>query len=239
MKTQIIQDDAQPSAVQPPAAGEARSSGRGVAMWLGGIAAAIGAVIAIGGAALLVAFGSDGALSSSRSGLSTPTSALMSETAAISDTAGASDALGDTSLRISARAAAGRPVFVGIGPARDVERYLSGAAVDEVTDLDVDPFRVQRNRSAGTEIPAAPAAQSFWVARAGGRTANVDWKVRDGNYRFVIMNADGARGVATQTSVGVEVPYLPGIAIGMLIGGLLIAGGGVAAIVLAGRRTRS
>jgi hypothetical protein len=235
MKTHIIQDEPETAPSVPPQRA-ARGGGRTVAVVLGAIVAVIGALIAIGGAVLFAAFGSDGVLTSSRSGLSTPTSALMSQTAAISDTAGASDVLGDTSLRISARADAGRPVFVGIGPAKAVQRYLSGAAVDEVTDFDVDPFRVQRSRSPGTEIPPAPATQPFWVAHAAGPSADVDWKVRDGDYRVVIMNADGARGVATRSSVGVEVPYLPGIAIGMLIGGLLIAGGGVAAIVLASRR---
>ena len=244
MKTQIIQNEPEPEAAAAgtapaPSTERASGGGRTVALVLGIIAAVIGAVIAIAGGAVLAAFGSDGVVSSSRGVLSTPTSALMSQTATISDTAGASDVLGDTSLRVSARAAAGRPVFVGIGPARAVDRYLSGAAVDEVTDFDVDPFRIQRNRLAGTGTPAAPATQSFWVARAAGQTANVDWKVRDGDYRFVVMNADGSRGVATRSSVGVDVPYLPGIAIGMLIGGLLIAAGGVAAIVLSRRGARS
>ena len=241
MKTQIVQDDADPAAASTAgaqASGSAgRSTGRIVAMWLGGVAVAIGALIAIGGGAVLAAFGSDGVLSSDRGALSTPTAALMSQTATVNDTAGASDVLGDTSIRISARAAGGGgPLFVGVGPARDVERYLSGAAVDEVTDFDVDPFRVQRNRLDGTRTPAAPVSQSFWVARASGRTANVDWKVRDGDYRVVIMNADAGRAVATQTSIGVEVGYLPGLAIGLLIGGLVIAGAGAATIVLAARR---
>lgn len=238
MKTHIIQDDPEPAAAPTaPPQRAARGGGSVVAIVLGAIVAAIGVLIALGGAAVFAAFGSDGVLTSSRSGLSTPTSALMSQTAAISDTAGASDVLGDTSLRISARAATARPVFVGIGPATAVERYLAGASVDEVTDFDVDPFRVQRNRSAGTATPPAPTTQRFWVARAAGRTAAVDWKVRDGDYRVVIMNADGSRSVSTRSSVGVEVPYLPGIAIGMLIGGVLIAGGGAAVIVLATRRS--
>ena len=227
-----------PASAPAPAAPR-RSTGRIVAMWIGGTVAVIGALIAIGGGAAWAVFGSDGVLSTSRSELSTTTSALMSETAAINDTASVSDVLGDTSLRISARAdTARRAVFVGVGPARDVERYLSGSAVDEITDFDVDPFRVQRSRLAGTATPAAPSTQSFWVARGSGQTADIDWKVRDGDYRVVIMNADGGRGVATQTRIGVEVPYLPGLAIGILIGGLVVAGAGVATILVAARRSR-
>lgn len=222
----------------PEAAPPKRSTGQVVAIVLGAIAAAIGVVIALGGGALWAAFGSDGVLSTNRGTLSTPTSALISEAATINDTAGASDVLGDTSIRMSARAAAGRPVFVGVGPARAVERYLSGAAVDEVTDFDVDPFRVQRNRLTGTATPAAPGTRSFWVARGSGSRANVDWKVRDGDYRVVVMNADGARGVATRASVAIKVPYLPGVAIGALIGGLVLIGAGVAAIGLGAQRPR-
>jgi hypothetical protein len=242
MKTQIIQDDAEPAIAAthtPPASGSAgaeRPRGRILAIWIGGVVAVVGAMIAIGGGGSFAAFGSDGVVSTSRSGLSTPTSALVSETARINDTAGAVDVLGDTSIRISARAAAGRPVFLGVGPARDVQRFLSGVAVDTITDFDVDPFRVQRHRVAGTQTPASPAAQSFWVARGSGRTADVNWKVRDGDYRLVIMNADGARGVSTHAGIGVHVPYLPGLAIGLLIGGLVLAGAGVAVIVLAARR---
>jgi hypothetical protein len=242
MKTQIIQDDsegtaARTAAAPPPASGAGRTAG----LVVGIVAAVLGAVLALSGVAVLAAFGSDGVVSTGRGALSTPASAFMSQTAAITDTAGASDVLGDTSIRVSARAAAGRPMFVGVGPARAVEGYLSGAAVDEITDFELDPFSVDRRRLGGTATPPDPAGQSFWVARASGRTADVHWKVRDGDYRVVIMNADGARGVSTQASLGAEVPNLPDIAVGILVAGLLLAGGGAAAIVLSrrGRGERS
>lgn len=220
----------------PAPAKPKRSTGQIVAMWIGGFVALIGVLIAIGGGAAWAVFGSDGVLSTGRGALTTPTTALMSGTATINDTAGASDVLGDTSVQISAQADTARPVFVGIGPAAAVQNYLAGAPADQITDVDVNPFTVTRNRLAGSRTPAAPVTQRFWVARGTGRTADVNWKVRDGDYRVVIMNADGRRGVATQTRIGVHVPYLPGVAIGILAGGLLIAAAGVATIVVAGRR---
>jgi hypothetical protein len=215
-----------------------RSTGRIVAMWIGGIVAVVGALIAIGGGAAWAVFGSDGVLTTGRGALATPTTALMSGTATINDTAGASDVLGDTTVHLSARSDTARPVFVGVGPATAVRNYLAGAPADEITDVDVNPFRVTRTRLAGTRIPAAPVTQRFWVARGTGRTANLNWKVRDGDFRVVVMNADGGRAVATQTRIGIDVPYLPGVAIGILIGGLLIMAAGVATIVVAGRRPR-
>jgi hypothetical protein len=218
-----------------------RSGGRRAAIWLGGTVAVLGALLALAGGAIFAAFGSDGVLSTDRHDFSTTTSALVSGTASIDDTADVADALGDTRIDIDARADGNRPVFVGIGRTADVDRYLAGAAVDEVTDFDAGPFdsdfSIERDRHAGTAIPAAPGEQSFWVAHSTGRdTAAVDWKVRDGDYRVVVMNADGSRGVATQAKFGVDVPYIPGIGIGILVGGVLLAAVGATSMALAARR---
>jgi hypothetical protein len=211
-----------------------------VAIWLGAAVALFGAVVAIAGGALFALFGSDGVLRTDRHALSTPTSALVSKTASI-DSADSIDDLGNTRIRIDARAAGGQPVFVGVARATDVERYLAGAATDEVTDFNAGPFRssfnIDRERHAGHVIPAAPGAQSFWVARSSGRDrAVVNWKVRDGDYRAVVMNADGSRGVATRSTLGIDVPWIPGVAIGILVAGLLLTAGGVVAIVVGAQR---
>jgi hypothetical protein len=92
---------------------------------------------------------------------------------------------------------------------------------------------VQRDRRSGTAAPAAPASQGFWVARSQGRSPAVDWKIRDGSYRGVLMNADGRPGVSTRSSFGVKVPYLSGISVGLLLGGLVLAGAGVATALIA------
>ena len=65
-------------------------------------------------------------------------------------------------------------MFVGIGRAADVDRYLDGAATDEVTDFNAAPFSasfgIERERHAGSATPAAPGTQAFWLARSSGRT---------------------------------------------------------------------
>jgi hypothetical protein len=224
-----------PMAPPPPR----RSAGQHLAVWLGALAALLGSLLALTGGAIFGLFGTDGLASTERHDLSTPTSALVSGTASF-DTTGFVDDLDSARIRISARADGGRPVFVGIGPAAEVDRYLAGAPVDEVRDFDAGPFEsfsLQRERRAGSATPAAPQAQDFWVARSQGEdTAAIDWEVRDGEFRVVVMNADGSRGVATQTHFGVDVPYIAGVGIGMLVAGLLIAAGGIAAITAGARR---
>jgi hypothetical protein len=219
-----------------PAAAPERPRRSRLAIWLGAIIALLGLVLAIGGGAVLIVGGRDGKLTTDRSRLATPTSALVSETASIDDTGGAADDLGGARIRISADADGGRPLFVGIGHARDVDRYLAGVPADEITDFEVDPLRVERSRRTGTRTPAPPAGQSFWVARGSGAQANLEWKLRDGDFRAVVMNADGARRVTTRAQFGVEIPALPWIGLGLLVGGLVLLAGGVAAAVLGGRR---
>ncbi len=228
-----------PTFVQP-ARQPRRSAGRRVAIAFGSLAALLGLLLAISGGALLAVFGSDGVASTDRHVLSTPTSALVSGPASI-DTDGVVDDLADTRVRVAARADGGRPVFVGDGRAADVERYLAATAYDEVTDFDAGAFSssfgVERARHAGGAVPEAPGAQPFWVARSTGRdAAAVDWKVRDGDYRVVVMNADGSRGVETRTALGIQLPWMTGVAVGVLVAGLLIAAAGLVAIVAGARR---
>jgi hypothetical protein len=214
-----------------------------VAIWVGASVAILGALLAIAGGALLAVFGTDGVASTGRHDLFTPTSALVSGTASINTADFAKD-LGSARIRINAQAIGDRRVFVGVGRARDVDRYLAGAATDEVTDFDASPFEsaftVHTRRHAGAAIPAPPGRQSFWVVRGSGRNStSISWKVRHGRYRVVIMNADGSRGVATQTKFGVSVPYASGIGLGILIGGVLLIAVGIVAIVAGARRPRN
>jgi hypothetical protein len=216
----------------PNTAPASSSAGRTGAVIGGSILATVGTVIALGGAGILAIGGSDGKLSTGHHDVSTTSSALVSEVATIDGVNEFNDVVGEGHIRVNADAVrADQPVFVGVGRKADVDRYLAGAEVDRVTDLDVDPFVLDKTRMSGDAHPKPPTTQSFWVAQASGSRANLDWKVADGNYRVVVMNADGSRGVATQSEFEVEVPHLGTIAAVMLVLGLVTIGGGIALIV--------
>jgi hypothetical protein len=140
-------------------------------------------------------------------------------------------------VRIRGEGASAKPLFIGIGPEAAVAGYLGRVAHADVEDIDVDPFRVDYRQIAGAAPRGPPTAQSFWAASASGQgRQSVTWKVRDGDWSVVLMNADGSRGVAADVDLGAKLSFLLWAAIGLLVGGALIVGGSVALIVLAARR---
>ncbi|MFL5863732.1 MAG: hypothetical protein ACJ780_23665, partial [Solirubrobacteraceae bacterium] len=81
--------------------------------------------------------------------------------------------------------------------------------------------------------------QPFWVAHAvSTRAAQINWKIRDGHYRVVIMSATGHGGFATTSAVAVTLPHIARDAVAVLLLGLLMAGGGTALLIRAAGRSR-
>jgi hypothetical protein len=198
-----------------------------------------GGVAALGGGALMALFGTDSTLTSGVHRVSTPTSALVTALDDIKDTNGFGTTVDKPTLRVSIPNA-DHPVFIGIGRAADVDRYLARAAVDKVTDLDVDPFRLKTVRQDGTSRPAVPAEQTFWVARASGPNASLNWKISDGSYRLVVMNADATAAVGANGRFGLTIPHLFAIGVGILVAGIVAALIGVVLLVIGVRmRPRS
>jgi len=128
-----------------------------------------------------------------------------------------------------------RPVFVGIAPASAATPYLAHVAHAQAGNRDAhsSDFHVH----AGAAPTVLPAAAHFWVAHAsgsGGQT--LTWKVRRGNWRVIVMNADGGPGVASELSIGASFPHLLTIAIVTLGSGLLLLLLGGGALTLLVRR---
>jgi hypothetical protein len=139
-------------------------------------------------------------------------------------------------VRVRAEGASAKPLFIGIGPEAAVAGYLGRVAHADVEDINFDPFRVKYRAIAGGAPRRPPTAQNFWAASASGQgRQTVAWKVRDGDWSVVLMNADGSRGVAADVDLGAKLSFLLWVAIGLLIGGALLLGGGIALIVLAAR----
>jgi hypothetical protein len=166
----------------------------------------------------------DGYISTGFDPFTTGTHALATEDLDV-DATGAGRLIDDDrygKVRLRARSQDGQPVFVGIAPTRDAERYLRGVSHDLVTDLEYDPFRADYRERAGSRRPGAPGAQRFWAASAeGAGTQTLTWDVEHGNWSVVVMNADASPGVDVELRAGAEVPILEPVGWGALIAGLV------------------
>jgi hypothetical protein len=139
-------------------------------------------------------------------------------------------------IRIRAEGASAKPLFIGIGPEAAVAGYVGRVAHADVEDINFDPFRVKSRQIAGGAPRRPPTAQNFWAASASGQgRQTVTWKVREGDWSVVLMNADGSRGVSAKVDLGAKLSFLLWVAIGLLGAGALILGGSIALIVLAAR----
>lgn len=202
--------------------------------------AVIGSVLALAGGGMLDAFGIDGKIGLGSHLLSTPATAVVSSVASIKHAHDTTTITGEPTLSVSASPVQGtNSVFVGIGPAADVNRYLAGVPTQQSTDLSLRTTASSAIRHAGQPTAQPPGSQQFWLARSSStRAAEVNWKVRDGQYRVVVMSANGHGGFAATTSIAITIPDTSEYALAALLVGLLtIAGGG--ALVLRASRHRN
>ncbi len=205
--------------------------GRVLAVIVSSLAALVGlAAIVTGGAALVfdqTQRDSDGYLMTGATVYSTDTYALVSDSYR-AGTAGnwfvARDLLGTVRIRTEST----KPVLVGIGPAAAVDSYLANVRREVATRFDAraSAFRVEP----GAAPRVAPTVTDFWGAETiGAGVRTLSWTPQTGDWRVVVMNADGSRGVTAVVAVGARFPRLLGIGIAALGGGvalLLLASGG-------------
>ena len=224
-----------------PAPAEARGGWTGgrIALVVVGVVAAIIAFATLVGGCALVAVDqtqrdADGFLMSPSEDFSSAAYAIVSEEAEL-DTEGAEWALDAFLGTVRIRSESERPVFVGIGPASDVDRYLDGVAhdvVDHLEDLDYS-----RQRGGAPRSP--PGEQSFWEESfTGSGEQTLEWAPEEGDWRVVLMNPDGSRGVSAEMRIGAELDSLLWIGIGLLVAGGLISSAAALAITTAVRRRR-
>ncbi|MFL5921905.1 MAG: hypothetical protein ACJ75Q_04755 [Gaiellaceae bacterium] len=220
------------------------SAGRVVLIVLGSIGVLFGLAVMAGGGFLLWADRTqreDGYLTTPTERFETPTYALTRTRLEV-DSDGPGWVLNESwfgKVRIRGDSAGAKTLFIGIGPQAEVARYLGDVAHANVQDIELDPFRATYLPITGDAPDAAPTEQSFWAASASGvGTQTLTWKVREGDWSVVLMNADGSRGIAADVDLGAKLSFLLWVAIGLLIGGVLVTGGSAALIVLAARAPR-
>src|SRR5438067_6060658 len=218
------------------------SAGRVILIVLGVIGVLFGLALLAGGGFLLWTDRTqrqDGYLTTPTERFATATTYALTRTRLEIDAEGPSLLLNDNwfgKVRIRGESPGAKMLFIGIGPEAAVARYLGSVAHASVQDIDFDPFRVKYLPIAGGAPQAPPTEQHFWAVSASGvGTQTVTWKVREGDWSVVLMNADGSRGVVADIDVGAKLSFLLWVAIGSLLGGLLVVGGSTALIVLAAR----
>jgi hypothetical protein len=208
-----------------------RTSGR-VALIVVGVCIGLLALAALASGALLVGIHAtqrdgDGFYATGSNPLTTSTHALVSDRLDVrtdgTDWLFRKGRLG--TIRVTATGTSAKPILIGIARTSDAEAYLRGVARDEITDLKVDPFSVTSTRRTGSATPLEPIGRSIWAKSSSGSGKQIlTWSVRKGSWDVVVMNADGARGIHTNITVGAKLPALLWIGIGLLtIGGLLAA----------------
>jgi hypothetical protein len=129
----------------------------------------------------------------------------------------ARDMLGTVRVRVSSA----RPVFVGIASESAIGSYLGNVAHAEGATLTTPSADLRTYPGGAPSTP--PATQRLWAASASGVGEHtLTWTPQDGSWRIVVMNADGARGVTADVSVGARMPDLLTIAITVLGAGILL-----------------
>ena len=143
--------------------------------------------------------------------------------------------LGEIRIRVTPSTGT-KPLFVGIGPSADIDRYLAGVGHTVISDYWDETLDTVDGGTAGS----TPAGQDFWVASATGtETQAVTWDPADGTWTVVVMNADGRPGIDVTADLGARLPAVLWIAVGGLAVGAVLLAGGVLLIAGAIRRRTS
>ncbi|MGE0599644.1 MAG: hypothetical protein AB7J35_05610 [Dehalococcoidia bacterium] len=130
---------------------------------------------------------------------------------------------GKVLLRIAAERADGGDVLVAVGSAEAVQALVTGGSYENVSNLEFGPFDYQGVALGGRRDIGTPDPQLFEVVASGAGRQEVTWTIAPGEWRAVIMNADGSAGVDVDVRFGARFPYLRGFAIaGMIIGGTIV-----------------
>ena len=225
----------------PASPARARSNwtaSRVIGMVFASIGGLIGLALLLGGIAVLAAYAfgrdDDGYFTSDRQKLDSATYAITTEDIDLGadEVDWAPDGvLGDVRVQVEGQ----KPVFVGIGPDSDVDRYLGDVTRDELIDFDGDDpeFDLHQGRAPRT----SPREQNFWVAEAEGPGEQaLTWDAEFGRWIAVVMNADAARGIDVEADVGVKLGWAIWAGLGMFALGLLMSVGAAVVILLLGRR---
>ncbi|TDW29404.1 DUF4389 domain-containing protein [Cryobacterium psychrophilum] len=211
---------------------------------LGSLIASSGLATVLGGSALAwvnAQQGAAGYLSTPTETLSVNTYAVTSPSLDLGNQQGLTVIAGDLgNIRLQATSTQTNvPLFLGIAPTADVERYLASAAHSEITSMEMYPFAARFRQLTGTEQPAPPGTQDFWAASTTGTgtqelvvALESGKEIPSGRWTVVIMNVDASQGVSADVSVGARVGFLGPLGVLLILGGILSLLVGIALILV-------
>jgi hypothetical protein len=214
------------------------TAGRVIGMVFASLGGLIGLALLLGGIAVMAAFAfgrdDDGYFNSDRKQIDSSTYALTTEDIDLGadEVDWAPDGvLGNVRVQVEGN----KPVFVGIGPDPDVDRYLGNVAHDELVDFDGDDPDLVLHPGSAPRTP--PGEQDFWVAEVqGSGEQSLTWDAEFGRWTAVVMNADASRGIGVEADAGVKLGWVIWAGLGAFVVGLLMTVGAVIVILLIGRR---
>ena len=178
----------------------------------------------------------DGFLTSPTYDLETQRHALASGDATLAPHSGdwLPDGLGEVRLTVEPT---GGSVFVGIGPTSEVDEYLRAVRRDAVDVHGGRSGDITYRSFDGGAPTSVPGDQQFWVASSAGTgSQQVTWDIERGSWTVAVMNTDGSPGIAISAEAGVRLGFLLPLAIGLLVGGIVLASLAAALLVWATRR---
>lgn len=131
-------------------------------------------------------------------------------------------------VKVAVSAGPDEDVFVGVARSAELEEYLSGVRYSTVREV-VAGRRAIYSESEGEREPEPPGETAIWqdsVSGPGRQELVVE--PEEGEWSVVVMRADASAPVEAQVRVGATVPWVLRVAVGLLVGGLVLAAlGGV------------
>lgn len=122
----------------------------------------------------------------------------------------------DIATRLSVVTRNDKDLFLGIGPADEVSRYLAGGSHSVVSDFGENVILDSYNGSSDLEMPGI---QDFWAASTLDDVLN--WNLESGRWSVVLMNQDGSAGVDSWVTAAGRVPFLRPIGAAVLVIGFI------------------
>jgi hypothetical protein len=185
----------------------------------GGLAVGLGLLIALVGAAVAAYVGPDDTVRSDPARISTDTAAAVVTNELFRF-------VGPT-VHLTVTGHDKAAVFAGVGQAADVADFLDGTAHETVRVTSL-PFTPKQESGPGKPGPLPPPASAgLWVASIQGMgSQEMIWPSTDGDWRVVLMRADGSEGFDATVTVAFEMPQLFIGALTAVVSGLAATVGG-------------